>query len=104
MMLDRRDLPGDAGGIIFLNLYSDDGLGSTDNSALWDLFMVDFKVEFNLLDKDPNYVLGCTIEWDPITGVIKLGPGKYLREFVANYDMTISTPLPTPCLREGKFT
>jgi len=34
MMLDRRDLPGDAGVIILLNLYSDDGLGSTDNLAL----------------------------------------------------------------------
>jgi len=41
MMLDRRDLPGDACGIILLNLYSDDGFGSTDNSALWDSFMVD---------------------------------------------------------------
>jgi len=37
MMLDRRDLPGDANGIIFLNLYIDDGLGSTDNSALWEI-------------------------------------------------------------------
>jgi len=31
MMLDRRDLPGDAGGKIRFNLYSDDGLGSTNN-------------------------------------------------------------------------
>jgi len=53
MMLDRRDLPGDAGGIILLNLYGDDGFGSTDNSALWDSsrFMVDFKAEFNVLEK-----------------------------------------------------
>ena len=64
MVLDRRDLPRDAGGIILLNLYSDDGLGSTDNSAPWDSFMVDFKVEFNVLEKDPDYFLGCTIEWD----------------------------------------
>ena len=42
--------------------------------------MVDFKVEFNVLEKDPDYFLGCAIEWDPITGVIKLDPGKYLRE------------------------
>ena len=78
MMLDRRDLPGDACGIILLNLYSDDGFGSTDNSALWDSFMVDFKAEFNVLEKDPNYFLGCPIEWDPSTGVIKLDPGNYL--------------------------
>ena len=62
MMLDRRDLPGDAGGIILLNLYSDDGLGSTDNSALWHSFMVDFKEEFNVLEKDLLYFLGCAIE------------------------------------------
>jgi len=51
-----------AGGIIFLNLYSDDGIGSTDNSALWDSFMVDFKAVFNVLEKDPDYFLGCAIE------------------------------------------
>jgi len=85
MMLDRRDLPGDVGGIILLNLYSDDGLGSTDNSALWDSFMVDFKVEFNVLEKDPDYFLGCAFEWDPITGVIDVFPGKYLHEIVAKY-------------------
>ena len=74
MMLDRRDLPGDAGGIILLNLYIDVGLRSTDNSALWNSFMVDFKVAFNVLEKDLDYFLGCAIEWDPITGVIKLDP------------------------------
>ena len=63
MMLDRRDLPGDAGGIILLNLYSDDGLGSTNNSALWNSFMVDFKVAFNVLEKNPGYFLGCAIEY-----------------------------------------
>ena len=47
MMLDWRDLPGNACGIILLNLYSDNGLGSTDNSALWNSFMVDFKVAFS---------------------------------------------------------
>ena len=51
MMLDQRDLPGDASGIILLNLYSDDGLGSTNNSALWNSFMVDFKVAFNVLKR-----------------------------------------------------
>jgi len=97
-MLDRRDLPGDAGGIILLNVYSDDGLGSTDNSALWNSFMVHFKVAFNVLEKDPDYFLGCAIEWDPVTGVIKLDPGKYLREIVAKYDMIDihSSPIPLP--------
>jgi len=102
MMLDRRDLPGDAGGIILLNLYDDDGLGSTDNSALWNSFMVDFKVAFNVLENDPDYFLGCAIEWDPITSVIKLDPGKYLREIVAKYDMTDihSSPIPLPAGRK----
>ena len=50
--------------------------------------MVDFKATFNELEKDPEYFLGCAIEWDPITGIIKLDPGKYLREIVAKYDMT----------------
>jgi len=98
MMLDRRNVPGDAGGIILLNLYSDDGLGSTDNSKLWDSFMADFKADFQVLEKDPDYFLGCAIEWDPITSVIKLDPGKYLREIVAKYDMTDihSSPIPMP--------
>jgi len=102
MMLDRQELPGDAGGIIPLNLYSDDGLGSTDNSALWNLFMVDFKVAFNVLEKDSDYFLGCAIEWDPITGAIKLDPGKYLREIVAKYDMRDihSSPIPLPAGRK----
>jgi len=41
MMLDRRDLPGDAGGMILLNQYSDDGLESTHNSALWNFDVID---------------------------------------------------------------
>jgi len=42
------------------------------------------------------------IEWDPITGVIKLDPGKYLREIVAKYDMTDmnSSPIPLPAGRK----
>jgi len=103
MMLDRRDLPGDVSGIILLNLYSDDGLGSTDNSALWDSFTVDLKVEFNVLEKDPDYFLVCAIEWpgDPITGVIKLDRGKYLRKIVAKYQITDihSSPIPLPAGR-----
>ena len=84
------------------DLYSDDGLGSTDNSALWNLFMVDFKVAFNVLKKDPDYFFGCAIEWDPITGIIKLDPGQYLREIVAKYDMTDihSSPIPLPAGRK----
>ena len=64
--------------------------------------MVDFKVAFNVLEKDPDYFLGCAIEWDPITGVIKLDPGKYLREIVAKYDMTDihSSPIPLPAGRK----
>jgi hypothetical protein len=60
--------------------------------------MLDFKVAFNVLEKDPDYFLGCAIEWDPITGVIKLDPGKYLREIVAKYDMTDihSSPISLP--------
>ena len=102
MPLDRRDLHGDAGGIILFNLYSDNGLGSTDDSALQNSFMVNFKVAFNVLEKDLDYFLGCAIEWDPITGVIKLDPGKYLREIVAKYDMTDihSSPIPLPAGRK----
>ena len=71
-MLDRRD-SGDESlrGIILLNLYSDDGLASIDNSALWDKFMLDFKAVFDVVEKDPDYFLGCAIEWDPETGVIQ---------------------------------
>jgi len=64
--------------------------------------MVDFKVAFNVLEKDPDYFLGCAIEWDPVTDVIKLDPGYYLREIVAKYDMTDihSSPIPLPVERK----
>jgi len=75
MMLDRRDLPGDAGGIILPNLYSDDGLGSTDNSALWISFMVDFKVAFNVLEKDPIISLVA-----PLSGILSLVISNLTRE------------------------
>jgi len=58
--------------------------------------MVDFKVEFNVLEKDADYFPGCAMEWDPTTGVIKLDPGKYLCEIVAKYDMTNIHPSPIP--------
>jgi len=47
-MLDQRNLPGFASGIILLNLHSDDSLGSIDNSVLRFSFMVDFKAEFDV--------------------------------------------------------
>jgi len=102
MMLDLRDLPGVACGMIILDLYSDDGLGSTDNSALWDSFMVDFKAAFIVLEKDPVYFPRCSIEWDPITGIIQLHPEKYLLEIVAKHDMTDihSSPIPLPACRK----
>jgi len=58
------------------------------------------------LKKDLYYFLGCAIEWDPITCVIKLDPGKCLRKIVAKYDMTDihSSPIPLPCLQEEFFT
>jgi len=58
------------------------------------------------LEKDLNYFLGCAIQWDPITGVIKLDPGKYLRESVAKYDIADihSSPIPLPCLQKEFFT
>jgi len=64
--------------------------------------MVEFKVAFNVLEKDPDYFLGCAIERDSITGVIKLDPGKYLREIVAKYDMTDihSSPISFACRKE----
>jgi len=45
--------------------------------------MVDFKAAFNVLKKDPDYFLGWAIELDPMTGIIKLDPEKYLCEIVA---------------------
>ena len=97
LMLDRRDAK-DAGkrGIILLNLYSDDGLASINNSALWDVFMADFKRDFDVLEKDPDYFLGCTIEWDEKTSVISLDPSKYLREVAAKFDMLDAYPSPIP--------
>jgi hypothetical protein len=42
--------------------------------------MLDFKNAFEVVEKDPDYFLGCAIEWDPETGVIQLDASKYLRE------------------------
>ena len=95
MMLDNRNANGESlQGIILLNLYSDDGLVSIDNSALWDKFMLDFKKVFDVVEKDPDYFLGCAIEWDQETGVIKLDASKYLREVISKFDMVgLTQPL-----------
>ena len=91
-MLDYRNANEESmQGIILLNLYSDDGLASIDNSALWDKFMLDFKKAFDVVEKDPDYFLGCAIEWDQETGVIKLDASKYLREVISKFDMV---PIP----------
>jgi len=63
--------------------------------------MLDFKKDFDVLEKDPDpdYFLGCGIEWDQTTtSIIQIDPGKYLREMVAKYDMngTHSSPIPIP--------
>ena len=97
MMLDNRNATEESmQGIILLNLYSDDGLASIDNSALWDKFMLDFKKAFDVVEKDPDYFLGCAIEWDQETGVIKLDASKYLREVISKFDMVGAHPSPIP--------
>jgi hypothetical protein len=94
MMLDRRNADEESiQEIILLYLYSDDGLASIDNSTLWDKFMLDFMKAFDVVEKDPDYFLGCAIEWDPETGVIKLDASKYLREVIAKFDMVGAHPL-----------
>ena len=97
MMLDRRNADEESmQGIILLNLYSDDGLASIDKSTLWDKFMLDFQKAFDVVEKDPDYFLGCAIEGDPETGVIKLDASKYLREVIAKFDMVGAHPSPIP--------
>jgi hypothetical protein len=60
LMLDLRDTDDvSIQDIILLNLYSDDSLTSIDNSKLWDKFMLDFKNAFEVVEKDPDYFLGC---------------------------------------------
>ena len=97
MMLDNRnDADPSKRGIILLNLYSDDGLASIDNSALWDNFMKDFKSSFAVLEKDPDYFLGCAIEWDAESGIISIDASKYLREVISKFDMIGAHPSPLP--------
>jgi hypothetical protein len=97
MMLDRRNADEESmRGIILLKLYSDDGRASTDNSTLWNRFMLDFKKAFDVVEKDRDYFLVCAIEWDPETGVSQLDASKYLREVIAKFDMVGAYPSPLP--------
>ncbi len=57
---------------------------------------MDFKDAFDVVEKDPDYFLGCVIEWDPETGVIQLDASKYLREVIAKFDMVGTHPSPIP--------
>ena len=89
MMLDR----GSAGRIL-MNVYSDDGLASTNNETICDKFMNDFKSKFDVQEKNPDYFLEVGIIQHE-SGAISLDPSKYLRK-VASYNMSksIHTKLP----------
>ena len=54
LMLDRRDATTNPG-LIILNVYSDDGLGATSNEEIREEFMTDFKKNFELKEKSPDY-------------------------------------------------
>jgi hypothetical protein len=58
--------------------------------------MLDFKGVFEVVEKDPDYFLGCAIEWDPETGVIQLDASKYLREVIVKFDLVGSHPSSIP--------
>ena len=96
MMLDRRNSK-ERPGFILMNVYSDDGLASTDNDDLWNEFVKDFRANFDIQEKEPDYFLGAAIIQEP-SGIIKLDPSKYQREIVAKYDMSralhVKLPLP----------
>jgi transposase InsO family protein len=96
LMLDRKDDP-ECPGVILMNVYSDDGLASTSSEQLWAKFMEDFKKNFDIEEKDPDYFLGAAITQDD-SGAIILDPSKYLREVAAKYDMSraVPTSLPLP--------
>jgi hypothetical protein len=49
-----------------------------------------------VVEKDPDYFLGCAIEWDPETGVIQVDVSKYLREVIAKFDMVGTHPSSIP--------
>ena len=56
LMLDRRDATTNPG-LIILNVYSDDGLGATSNEEIREEFMTDFKKNFELKEKSPDYIV-----------------------------------------------
>jgi len=82
-----------ASGIILLNVYSDDGLGNTDDGTLWQEFIQYFKSKFELEVKAPDYFLGAGIVQDD-SSAINLDSSK----FVAKYDMdrAVCSPLSMP--------
>jgi len=82
-------------GIIWLNVYSDDGLGATEDEILRQGFMQDFKSQFDLDQKAPDYFLGAGIVQDD-SGAIHLDSSKYVREMLAKYDMNRAVCLPLP--------
>jgi hypothetical protein len=92
-----RRTTGEHQGVILLNVYSDDGLASIDNEELWRQFMNDFKRDFDVEEKDPDYFLGAGIKQNS-DGSIEIDPSKYLREVISKYDMdrAITSPLPMP--------
>ena len=96
LMLDRRDDAHNPG-LIILNVYSDDCLGATSNEEIWEAFMIDFKKNFELEEKSPDYFLGAGITQDEF-GVIRLDPSKYIREMVSKYDLdqAVTSPVPMP--------
>ena len=99
LLLDRRSAAVNPG-LILLNVYSDDGLGATSGDEIWDEFIRDFKLHFELEEKDPDYFLGAGIHQDE-SGAIRLDPSKYIREVVGKYDLdravTAPVPLPAGC-------
>jgi len=86
-----------ASGIILLNIYSDDGLGATDDEPLWQDLRQDFKSKFELEEKAPDCFLGAGIVQDD-SGDIHLDSSKYVRKMLAKYDMdrAVCSPLPMP--------
>ena len=86
-----------ASGIIWLNIYSEDGLGTTDDETMWKEFTQDFKSKFELKEKASDYFLGAGIVQDD-SSAIHLGSSKYVREMLAKYNMdhAVYPPLPMP--------
>ena len=72
LLLDRRSAAVNPG-LILLNVYSDDGLGATSGDEIWDEFIRDLKLHFELEEKDPDYFLGAGIHQDE-SGAIRLDP------------------------------